>query len=294
MTARPEDLRALADLHATLGQPGSGRIRYAAAMHLHRKGRLSAEALEVYRICSPRDADDPLLLLAQRGLESDVLTRTRPDRDAAVRHLLDEIDRYLTGLAGPGIAETRTGIAGYRSYPLRPEPPAGNATERTHLPAALAALSGDQPILASAIAAAKPHLHWRIYDSYPPEEIGAGFLVGHTYASLIGEGAIPADDFDLGLFLIAPGLLYRDHAHPAPELYAPLTGPHGWRFAPEGPIMIKPAHEPVWNNPDQPHLTKVGPVPFLAIYCWTRDVNEPARIIHAADWDALERMAIDA
>lgn len=294
MTKKPGELRALADLHAALGQPGSGRLRYAAAMYFHRKGLLSDEALEVYRICSPRDGEDPMQLLAENGLASDVPGPLRPDREAGVRRLLEEIDRYLSGFAGPGIAETRSGLAAYRGDALRPEPRAENATVRTHLPMVLAAISEDQPAFAAAIEAVEPHLFWRTYDSYPPEEIGAGFRSGHAYTSLIGEGAIPAPDFDLGLFLIAPGLLYRDHAHPAPELYAPLTGPHGWRFAPEGQITVKPAHEPVWNEPGQPHLTKIGPLPFLAIYCWTKDVNEPARIVPAADWDMLERMAIEA
>jgi hypothetical protein len=112
--------------------------------------------------------------------------------------------------------------------------------------------------------------------------------------SLIGEGAaIPAEDFDLGLFLIAPHVLYRDHAHPAPELYAPLTGPHGWRFGPGTPLTVKAAHEPVWNLPDAPHLTKVGPVPFLCVFGWTKDTHLPARVIPATDWPELEAMRIE-
>ena len=51
-----------------LGQPGSGRLRYSAAMAQYRLGRLSAEALEVFRICAPRDGEDPAGLLAARGL----------------------------------------------------------------------------------------------------------------------------------------------------------------------------------------------------------------------------------
>ncbi len=47
----------------------------------------------------------------------------------------------------------------------------------------------------------------------------------------------------MGLFVIAPHVLYRDHAHAAPELYLPLTGPHGWRFAP-GPAQCPPAQCP--------------------------------------------------
>ena len=102
------------------------------------------------------------------------------------------------------------------------------------------------------------------------------------------DGPIPALDFDLGLFLIAPHILYRDHHHAAPELYAPLTGPHGWRFGPDRRLTLKPAHHPVWNPPYRPHLTKVGPTPFLAIFAWTRDVKQTAKVIPASDWPQLE------
>ena len=293
MTASAEELRALADLHTALGQPGSGRLRYASAMYFHRRGGLSDEALEVYRVCSARDGDDPVALLNESGLSDSIPPAPRPDRETSVRALLDEIDRYLADLTGPGIAETRAGLAEWRHAPIRPEPMSGIGPLHTHLTSSLASLSDTHSALAAAIGAAAPQLSWRVYESYSDEEIGAAFRTGHTYASLIGEGAIFAPDFDLGLFLIAPGLLYRDHAHPAPELYVPLTGPHGWRFAPGAPLVIKSAHEAVWNDPEVPHLTKVGPLPFLCIYCWTKDVNEPARIVPAQDWDALERVQIE-
>lgn len=286
-----EDLRARADLHAALGQPGSGRLRYAAAMHFHRKGLIPPEVLEVYRICSPQDWEDPAWLLAARGLSLDLPAPEAPD--LLTRLLVEEIDRYLATLPGPGVAEVRSLIARWQGGPLVVAP-AANAVVDEHLPAALAALSPTQPALAAAIGAAAPHLPWVTYDAYPPEEIGPGFRLGHAFATLIGAGgAIAADDFDLGLFLIAPHVLYRDHAHPAPELYAPLTGPHGWRFGPRTPLVLKPAHEPVWNLPEAPHLTKVGPVPFLCIFGWTRDTKYPAHVIAADDWAELEAMRIE-
>ena len=83
-----------------------------------------------------------------------------------------------------------------------------------------------------------------------------------------------------------------DHRHAAPELYAPLTGPHGWRFRAGRPLIVKPAHQPVWNPPHQSHLTKVGAVPFLSLFVWTRDVNQAAQVIPADDWATLEGLAI--
>jgi hypothetical protein len=162
-----------------------------------------------------------------------------------------------------------------------------------HLPAALAAAAVEAPALAAAIAAAAPHLAWASFDGYDPDTIGADFVSGQAYALLVGETSpIRARDFDLGLFLIAPHVLYRDHAHAAPELYAPLTGPHGWRVTPGGPLTVLPAHRPVWNPAHQPHLIKAGPVPYLCVYGWTRDVNAPAYVIPAPDWAELQALRL--
>jgi hypothetical protein len=148
--------------------------------------------------------------------------------------------------------------------------------------------------LAAAIADAAVRLEWITYDFYPLDQIGVDFANGHAYASIMGgDSPFVADDFDLGIFLIAPGVLYRDHRHAAPELYAPLTGPHGWRFGTGRPLMVKPAHQPVWNPPYQPHLTKVGRVPFLCLFVWTKDVNEIAQVLPSDDWALLEDVRID-
>lgn len=52
-------------LHSALGQPGSGRTRYDAAMALHRDGLLSDAQLKVYRIASADDGRDPQALLTR-------------------------------------------------------------------------------------------------------------------------------------------------------------------------------------------------------------------------------------
>jgi hypothetical protein len=40
------------------GVEWSGRARYAAAMYFYRAGEMSAEVLEIYRICSRLDNED--------------------------------------------------------------------------------------------------------------------------------------------------------------------------------------------------------------------------------------------
>jgi hypothetical protein len=278
------------DLAAPLGQPGSGRQRYGAAMALHRDGVIGDAALEVFRVAAARDGCDPLDLLADAGQPVPVCAAL-PDHPLV--RLRAAVEAYLGTLSGPGVAEVCDSLAQVPAGRMRVIPGVAMGIVDTCLPDALAALRGSHPGLAAAIAAAAPLLRWQTYDGYPPDRIGAEFARGHAFATLIGaDGPFAADDFDLGLFVIAPHVLYRDHHHAAPELYAPLTGPHGWRFGTGQPLVIQPAHQPVWNPPDRPHLTKVGPLPFLCLFAWTRDVNAPAHVIPADDWPELEALRL--
>ena len=274
-------------LATPLAEPGSGRHRYGAAMTFYNAGLIGAEVLEVYRICTNLDAEDPAAIMAARGLPAPTAIPDNPAQ--AIAALAEAADRYLATLPGPSVAEVRGGLAAVRPFVPRPLPVTPNAVVGAHLQTALDALDVTHPALAATIAAAAPHLQWVTYDLYPRALIGDAFATGHAFASIAGEAApIKARDYDLGLFLIAPHVLYRDHAHAAPELYAPLTGPHGWRFGPGQPLISRPAHEPVWNDPHDPHATKVGAVPFLALFGWTRDVNVPAYVIPCDDWALLE------
>jgi hypothetical protein len=261
-------------------------------MSLYQAGEVPAEVLEVYRICATLDDEDPGALLAERGLTAPVDAGL--PAEARLRDLLDEADRYLADFSGPGIAEVRRGLAEARRDVVTPRPGSRNPVVARHLPAALEALGADDLALAGAIAAAVPDLSFQSYGDYSGPALGAGFRDGHAFASLVGlDAPYPADDFDFGLFLIAPDTLYPDHRHAAPELYAPLTGPHGWRFAPGAPLVVKPAHQPIWNVPWAPHMTKTGPVPFLCLYAWTRDAQAATEILAVDDLAELQALKIE-
>ncbi len=207
------------------GAPGSGRARYGRAMALYAEGRITAAQLEAYRVAAADDRQGPGQVLDAHGLA--VPEDAAPAGEAAIRTLISAADAYLATLDGPGVTDVRSGIAKWHDGPVtaaRPaSSPASHPVVATHLPAALAALQGTHPALAAAISGAAPHLTWIAYDGYDPAAIGQAFAQGHAYASIIGEdrSAIPALDFDLGIFLIAPHVLYRDRCHAAPELYAP-------------------------------------------------------------------------
>ncbi len=213
---------AILGLHEPLGQAGSGRRRYASAMTLNRPGcwamrrwrctgsvrRATARTL---RVCSRQGGCRPGPCSPDLGPVG------------AILGLIDAADRLPGRIQRAGIAEIRSGLAA-----------AGGPVTLPKRHAIRLSMNGwDRPLsssarhikkLASAIEAATPHLEWVTYDAYDPALIGDGFLSGHAFASLIGGDApVYAQDFDFGLFLIRPQVLYRDHCHPAPELYAPLT-----------------------------------------------------------------------
>ncbi|WP_373356427.1 dimethylsulfonioproprionate lyase family protein [Pseudoroseicyclus sp. CXY001] len=282
MTDLAEDMAR--QLHLPLGLPGSGRQRYAAAMWFHGAGRLSPAALEAYRMVSPRDGDDPVPLLAGEAIPAP------PERgpEAALAALRRELLALLKRCEGPGIPESRFALAA-AGGPPRLAGPAGARAARVlaaELPPALAALAEAEPAAAAALAEAAPHLPWMSYDYPPGAEIGPRFPEAHAYCVLTGEtGAVwPAQGLDVGLFLVAPRTFYRDHSHPAPELYLPFTGPHGWRFHPGGPMSSREAFEPVWNAPDAPHAILAGEVPLLCLYAWLADPQAPSTILPAPDW----------
>lgn len=210
-----------------------------------------------------------------------------PDRRKSILNLVEAVEDYLSGNGGPGTREVCAALPPaarrtVRARPAAPRPMCGFLDE------ALACIEGADEVRI-AIGHARSLLRWVTYDLYPRKDIGPYFPSAHAFATLVGPDApVEAGDFELGLFLIAPKTLYRDHHHAAPELYAPLTGPHRWRFGVENPWVEFPAHRTVWNEPWAVHATMTGETPFLCIYGWTRDINVSARVVHAADWNMLE------
>lgn len=264
---------ALAALDVPPGVPGSGRQRYGAAMTLWREGLIPPDVLEIYRVASALDGQDPVPMLAAAGLP-------RPGSEIAA---LVAASREL--IASRSFAGQEDVLAGLALAQMAQPDPGPNAVVSAHLAHALAVAErgGAAGPVVAAVGAAAPWLHWITYDIYPLEEIGGTFATSHAFAALA-----LGDDFELGVFLVAPGVFYRDRAHAAPEMYVPLTGPHGWRFAPGTALERKPALEPVWNPPHQPHATLVSDVPFLCLYAWTRDTSDAAYVLPSSDWDRIE------
>ena len=171
-------------LFTPLGLPRSGRQRYAAAMGLYRDGHISEAVLEVYRICSPLDGQDPVALLLAQKLP--IPARASVSVSSVLHELLAAVDAHLATLKGPGVAEARAGLNTRRLTPVSPAIGPASLT----LASQLDCLRRTRPTLAQTIGAANPYLDWS---------------ADQTDAQLIGENAPwVSKDFVLGLSLAGP------------------------------------------------------------------------------------------
>ena len=135
--------------------------------------------------------------------------------------------------------------------------------------------------VAAAIASLDGHLKWMQSKSYTDEILGEGFLQNYGWCEIIGpEGFFKGDDFLLGLLMLGPHRHYRDHYHPAPELYWPLTGPTEWKQG-AGSFEMKQAGAVIYHAPNVHHATKTAEHPLLAIWSWTKDTLTPAKLVEA-------------
>jgi len=132
--------------------------------------------------------------------------------------------------------------------------------------------------LAAALAATADDLQWRQSEAYSDRLLGDGFMANYGWCQLIGpHGFFPGDDFLLGLLMLGPERHYKDHYHPAPELYWPLTGPSDWKRG-AGGFETRSAGDIIWHPPLRMHATRTGARPLLAVWCWTADTATPAKL----------------
>jgi hypothetical protein len=216
------------------------------------------------------------------------MTRGTPHAtDTAVDHELFENARWLTGAVANGL-KTRTGAGIAEVLQLLGEQDLGAATFRApapsrlpvldHLPQCLGEAMLLDPGLAAAIAAVEESLQWRQSAAYSDALLGEGFTANYGWAEIVGpNGFFPGEDFLLGLLMLGPGRHYRDHYHPAPELYWPLTSASLWSRD-SGAFAEWPQGGAIWHPPLTVHATRTGDTPLLAVWSWTRDTAAPARL----------------
>lgn len=146
--------------------------------------------------------------------------------------------------------------------------------------------------LKSALLAARDHLRWKVDDGgyyAAGDDVGEGYRSGNMHSLLVGpqDALVHSTEHLLGLFLLAPWTLYRDHKHLASEIYIPLTGPSGWRFGLRAWVDHL-AGSRILNAPNVVHATRVYDRPFLALFAWTSYISSKCSVVVAGDWAETE------
>ena len=142
------------------------------------------------------------------------------------------------------------------------------------------ALEGPLHAVAHAFAAVEPDADWLQNPNYTAAAIGQRFLDGYGYVEFLGPGHVfDCADLRIGLLLLAPGLTYPEHAHPAEEVYHAIAGTAcWWRGDGETGWREKPAGAMIHHPPNVRHATRTLDDPLLAIYCWGGQIGPHAAL----------------
>src|SRR4029078_11942574 len=103
-----------------------------------------------------------------------------------------------------------------------------------HLEMALAEATKVDPELGGALAALSSQLQWRQNPNNVRNPPSADFLRSYGYAVIAGSGGLIPARIAFGLLILAPGILYPAHLHPAEEVYLVLDQTSLWWREGEG------------------------------------------------------------
>jgi quercetin dioxygenase-like cupin family protein len=183
------------------------------------------------------------------------------------RALLDAVIAFYGGEGRPGdeaaapmLEDVRSALASATQLAAAPRTIGASAFLDRALPASA---------LGTAVARAAPLFHWRQNPNYTTANMGAAFMAGYGYVEFAGpkDALFHAPDTRVGLLLLAPQLHYPPHAHPAEEIYHPLTDGGLWRRGQEDWRTVPPGYA-IHHPPMVVHETKAAESTLLALYCW--------------------------
>jgi hypothetical protein len=139
---------------------------------------------------------------------------------------------------------------------------------------AVASCEGATAQLRAPLEALAASLHWRQNPTYAD----ADFLVGYGYYELFGPvGHVRDDSTAIGLLLLAPHIVYPEHAHAATETYLVIGGRAQWRQG-DGRWRERVAGERIEHGAHEPHAMRTAAGPLLAAYLWHDHLHERARL----------------
>ena len=219
------------------------------------------------------------------------------DKQRRIQKLVESIITYLRAHRGaaPGVDLTLKKLAAIdlSDKNFIDAPPQGTRHDEVLNDAVARIATPELQEIANCLKAAKDDLVWREDNAqfYPPgADLGEGYKRCNLHSLLIGPDACGHhhSDFSLGIFMLGPRTLYRDHNHDAPELYINLSDKSGWRFGASG-WQDFVAGSLIWNAAGEPHATRVYDKPFISVFVWLENVNSPCNVIHCDDWPKIEK-----
>ena len=191
------------------------------------------------------------------------------------RALLDAVIAFYGGRIGddgaaPMLDDVRSALASATQLAVAPRMIDASAFLDRALPAS---------VLGAAIARAAPLFRWRQNPNYNAANMGAAFMAGYGYVEFAGpkDTLFHAPDIRVGLLLLGPHLHYPLHAHPAEEIYHPLTEGGLWRRGQEDWRTV-PAGHAIHHPPMVVHETKAAESTLLALYCWRGNTVTEAQL----------------
>ena len=217
-------------------------------------------------------------------------------KEARIRALIEAITAHLRADQGAteGTDRTLTRLAStdFRSGSFADQAPVKSRHDAVLRQGIANIPAGSLAGIRSALVAATDDLAWQEDDMkyYPAgADLGAGYGQCNLHSLLVGPGAcgFHHDDFSLGIFVLGPRTLYRDHRHDAPETYINLSTRTGWRFD-GGSWADYQAGSIIFNPPNAVHATRVYDQPFVSVFSWLENIDGQCSVVPHSDWALIE------
>lgn len=126
-------------------------------------------------------------------------------------------------------------------------------------PRAAAAVTGE-------LRACAARLHWR--QTYTAGQVSQSFLDNYVWTELFSSsGGSRSSSLAAGFLILGPQTAYPRHAHPAEEIYLPLSGSAQWWKEGGGWCEMAPLTL-IHHESDQAHAMSTADKPMLALYLW--------------------------
>ena len=219
------------------------------------------------------------------------------DKQRRIQALIGSIVNYLqahrAATRGVDLALDKLAAMDLSDERLIDLPPLGTRHDEVLTNAIAGIVAPELQDIADCLKAAQNDLVWREDNAqfYPPgADLGEGYTKCNLHTLLIGPDACGHHnpDFRLGIFMLGPRTLYRDHNHDAPELYLNLSEKSGWRFGTHE-WQDYPAGSLIWNAAGDSHATRVYDQPFISVFVWLENVHAPCNVIYFDDWAEVEQ-----